>query len=112
VTRTATARRRLSHSRPKAPHRRFYIDQETGIRLKTEEVGPDGRVLSSSYFLSIDLSPAFTDADFARPTPAAGRARGARTARQLPVDRTPRSRASASRSADPATFPKASPCAS
>jgi negative regulator of sigma E activity len=57
------------HSRPKAPHRRFYIDQETGIRLKTEEVGPDGRVLSSSYFLSIDLSPAFTDADFARPTP-------------------------------------------
>lgn len=50
-----------------APSRRFWIDKETGLRLKTEDRGPLGRVISSSYFLSVDLNPVFTDADFRQP---------------------------------------------
>lgn len=52
-----------------APARRFWIDRETGLRLKTEEVGPMGRVLSSTYFIQVDLRPRFTDDDFAAPIP-------------------------------------------
>lgn len=53
--------------RSDAPSRRFWIDRETGLRLKTEDVGPRGRVLSSSYFLTVDLRPDLTKADFERP---------------------------------------------
>ncbi len=49
------------------PVRRFWIDHETGLRLKTEEIGPSGRVLSSTYFLQVDVHPRFDDADFAPP---------------------------------------------
>lgn len=51
----------------RAPSRRFWIDKQTGLRLKTEELGPQGRVLSGSYFLSVDLKPKFADDDFAPP---------------------------------------------
>lgn len=52
---------------PPGPARRFWIDRETGLRLKTEEIGPMGRVLSSTYFLQVDVHPRFDDADFAPP---------------------------------------------
>ena len=50
-----------------APARRFWIDRETGLRLRTEERAPSGRVLSSSYFLEVDVSPRLRDEDFAEP---------------------------------------------
>jgi len=50
--------------------RKFWVDKETGLRLRTEEVGPDGKVLSGSYYLSLDLAPGFSDADFAPPVGA------------------------------------------
>ncbi len=53
--------------------RRFWIDRETGLRLKTEEKSPDGRVRSSAYYLSVDLRPQLSDADFAPPVSAPGR---------------------------------------
>ena len=54
------------------PVRRFWIDRETGLRLKTEEIGPTGRVLSSTYFLQVDVHPRFDDADFTAPSLPAG----------------------------------------
>jgi hypothetical protein len=54
------------------PARRFWIDRESGLRLRTEERSPDGRIVSSSYFLSIDLSPTFDDNDFTAPQPPPG----------------------------------------
>ena len=45
----------------------FWLDKATGIRLKSEEMGGDGRLVSSSYFLSVDLNPRFSDKDFDRP---------------------------------------------
>jgi hypothetical protein len=52
---------------PVVPSRRFWIDRETGLRLKTEEIGPMGRVLSSTYFLQVDVHPRFDETDFAPP---------------------------------------------
>ena len=56
----------------RGPARRFWIDAQTGLRLKTEEIGPQGRVLSSSYFLKIDLHPRLSRADFQRPATPPG----------------------------------------
>lgn len=54
------------------PSRRFWIDRETGLRLRMEEKEAGGRIVVSSYFLSIDLSPDLKDADFAPLTPPPG----------------------------------------
>lgn len=54
------------------PSRRFWVDRETGLRLRSEERAPDGRILSLSYYLSVDLSPVLRDEDFAAPEPPAG----------------------------------------
>ncbi|MGC4045968.1 MAG: sigma-E factor regulatory protein RseB domain-containing protein [Armatimonas sp.] len=58
---------------PGGGERRFWIDRESGLRLKTEEKGPDGRIRSNAYYLSIDLKPQFTDTDFAPPVATAER---------------------------------------
>jgi outer membrane lipoprotein-sorting protein len=58
---------------PGGGERRFWIDRETGLRLKTEEKGADGRVRSSAYYLSVDLKPQLSDADFAPPGSRPGR---------------------------------------
>jgi hypothetical protein len=50
--------------------RKFWIDRKTGVRLKMEEVAPGGRTLSSSYLLTLDLSPRFGKEDFAAPPDA------------------------------------------
>ena len=50
------------------PARRFWIDRQTGLRLKQEVVGQDGRLQNSSYFLSVDLNPTFRPDDFSAPT--------------------------------------------
>lgn len=47
--------------------RRFWIDRETGLRLRTEERAPDGRIRASAYYLSLDLRPNFRSEDFAPP---------------------------------------------
>ena len=52
---------------PGGDARRFWIDRETGLRLRTEERGPDGRIRASAYYLSLDVHPSFRDADFAPP---------------------------------------------
>lgn len=52
------------------PSRRFWIDRATGLRLKMEEVTPNGRVLSSSYLLSLDTHPNFRPDDFTAPKEA------------------------------------------
>lgn len=49
------------------PSRRFWIDRMTGIRLRMEEVAPNGRVLSSAYYLNVDLTPSFRPDDFNAP---------------------------------------------
>ena len=49
------------------PSRRFWVDRETGLCLRTEERAPDGRILSNTYFLSLDLNPVLRDEDFAPP---------------------------------------------
>ena len=54
----------------KGPSRRFWIDRKTGMRLKNEEVGPQGRVFASSYYISIDLNPSFRPEDFTPPANA------------------------------------------
>lgn len=54
------------------PARRFWIDAQTGLRLKTEEIDPRGNVTSFSYFLSLDLHPKLTPQDFERPSPPPG----------------------------------------
>jgi hypothetical protein len=51
----------------RGPSRRFWVDRSTGLRLKAEEIGGNGRLLSSSYYLSLDLTPKFRDEDFAPP---------------------------------------------
>lgn len=51
-----------------ATSRRFWIDKKTGLRLKTVEMGAQGRILSQTYFLTIDLAPVFRPDDFAKPT--------------------------------------------
>ena len=50
--------------------RKFWIDRQTGIRLKLEEIAPGGKTLSSSYLLSLDLSPRFGKDDFTPPPEA------------------------------------------
>lgn len=52
---------------PGGGERRFWIDKESGLRLKTEEKAPDGRIRSNAYYLSLDLKPQFNDTDFAPP---------------------------------------------
>ncbi len=54
---------------PDAPTRRFWIDRETGLRLRTEEKSATGKLLSGSYYTSLDLTPIFAPDDF---TPSAG----------------------------------------
>jgi negative regulator of sigma E activity len=54
------------------PSRRFWVDRETGLRLRTEERAPDGRILSNTYFLSLELNPVLRDDDFAPPLLPAG----------------------------------------
>lgn len=39
----------------RGPSRKIWIDTEKWIKLKTEEIGPDGTVLSMSYFTKIDF---------------------------------------------------------
>lgn len=54
------------------PSRRFWVDRETGLRLRTEERAPDGRILSNTYYLTLDLNPTFKDEEFAPPSIPAG----------------------------------------
>ncbi|MBC8104889.1 MAG: hypothetical protein H7Z41_20130 [Cytophagales bacterium] len=49
------------------PSRRFWIDRETGLRLRSEDREPGGRILSGAYYLSVDLKPTFAPGDFSRP---------------------------------------------
>jgi negative regulator of sigma E activity len=51
--------------------RRFWIDRQTGLRLRSEDRGAGGRILASTYYLSIDMTPTFAPDDFARPAPPA-----------------------------------------
>ena len=50
-----------------ASARRFWIDRQTGLRLKMEEYGPQRRLLRQRYYLNVDLNPQFSDSDFAPP---------------------------------------------
>ncbi len=54
-----------------APSRRIWIDRQSGLRLKMEEVGADGRTLASSYYVFVDTAPRFSGDDFAAPPDSA-----------------------------------------
>ncbi|WP_309721521.1 sigma-E factor regulatory protein RseB domain-containing protein [Armatimonas sp.] len=54
------------------PSRRFWVDRETGLRLRMEERAPDSRILSNTYYLSLELSPNFKPDDFVPPPVPAG----------------------------------------
>lgn len=43
---------------------KFWIDDQTGSRLKNESIDPQGRVVSDTYFTRIDYEPAFSPQDF------------------------------------------------
>lgn len=49
------------------PSRRFWVDRETGLRLRTEERAPDGRILSNTYYLSLELNPTLRPDEFEPP---------------------------------------------
>ena len=59
-------------SAQEGPSRRFWIDRESGLRLRMEERDAAGRILSNAYYLSLDLSPVFRDEDFVPPPVPAG----------------------------------------
>lgn len=54
------------------PSRRFWVDQQSGLRLRSEDRGPGGRILSGAYYLTINLSPSFRPEDFAPPPAPTG----------------------------------------
>jgi negative regulator of sigma E activity len=49
------------------PTWRLWLDKETGLRLRLEQQDPQGRIIFSAYYVSIDLKPVFTAQDFAVP---------------------------------------------
>jgi len=52
--------------------RKFWIDRETGLQLKSEERDGTGRVLRSSYFTSVQINADLKAIDFSEPKPPAG----------------------------------------
>jgi len=52
--------------------RKFWIDRETGLQLKSEERDGSGRVLRSSYFTSVQINADLKAIDFSEPKPPAG----------------------------------------
>ena len=53
-------------------NRKFWIDRETGLQLKSEERDSSGRELSSSYFTAVQLNAYLKAIDFSEPKPPAG----------------------------------------
>lgn len=47
-----------------APTRKFWVDTETWIKLKTEDISSDGKVLSMSYYTRIDFPRSIPDSKF------------------------------------------------
>jgi len=54
------------------PSRRFWIDRETGLRLRMEEKDPEGRIVVSAYFMNVNVDPQLADTDFAAPPVPSG----------------------------------------
>lgn len=52
--------------------RKFWIDRETGLQLKSEERDGSGRVLRSSYFTTVQINADLKAIDFSEPKPPAG----------------------------------------
>lgn len=52
--------------------RKFWIDRETGLQLKSEERDGSGRVLRSSYFTTVQINADLKSIDFSEPKPPAG----------------------------------------
>lgn len=52
--------------------RKFWIDRETGLQLKSEERDGSGRVLRSSYFTTVQINADLKGIDFSEPKPPAG----------------------------------------
>jgi MucB/RseB N-terminal domain len=50
------------------PTWRLWLDKETGLRLRLEQQDPEGRIVFSAYYVTIDFSPAFSAQDFTPPT--------------------------------------------
>ena len=50
--------------RRKAPTRKFWVDSEKWVKLKTEDIAPDGTVASMSYYTKIDFVNAIPDEKF------------------------------------------------
>jgi hypothetical protein len=50
--------------RPNAAYKRFWIDEKTGVRLRMEDVGARGEVVSTSYFTTVDYAPVFDPKEF------------------------------------------------
>ena len=67
-----------------APSRKFWVDKKTGLRLKMEEIAPDGRILAASYFVFVDTSPKFGPNDFS-PPPAGAPVSGEADAHSRPL---------------------------
>jgi hypothetical protein len=51
----------------RGPTWRLWLDKETGLRLRLEQQDPEGRIIFSAYYVTIDLKPTFTAQDFTPP---------------------------------------------
>jgi hypothetical protein len=54
----------------RGPTWRLWLDKETGLRLRLEQQDPEGRIVFSAYYVTIDLKPTFSAQDFTPPTEA------------------------------------------
>jgi negative regulator of sigma E activity len=44
--------------------KRFWIDNKTGVRLRTDELNAEGSVIQTSYFTKVDYAPSFEAKEF------------------------------------------------
>ena len=52
------------HFRERATMRKFWVDTEKWIKLKSEEISPEGTVLSTSYYTKIEFVKSIPDSKF------------------------------------------------
>ncbi|HUV03664.1 MAG TPA: MucB/RseB C-terminal domain-containing protein [Armatimonadota bacterium] len=70
--------------RAKGPTRKFWVDSEKWIKLKTEDIAPDGATASMSYYTRIDFVNTIPHEKFRLEPPP-----GFRVERQAPADLVP-----------------------
>lgn len=72
----------------KAQTRKFWVDSEKWIKLKTEDIGPDGTVLSTSYYTKIEFLDKLPQEKFQfEPPPGVKIERGPARTQVMPLEK-------------------------